>query len=81
MEFKRYDQTIDEMQTFKVKVPENQHKIIQFFTMIKPLIESCKFKNDQNQDVKMELLPSDLKFLKIHSTYLKIDDVYKLDLP
>jgi hypothetical protein len=45
LEFKRYDQVQDEMQTFKVKVPETQQKIIQFFTMIKPLIESCKFKD------------------------------------
>ena len=49
--------------------------------MIKPLIESCKFKNDQNQDVKMELLPKDLTLLKIQNTYLKIDDIHKLDLP
>ena len=29
----------------------------------------------------MELLPKDLTFLKVQNTYLKVDEIHKLDLP
>lgn len=43
MEFKRYEPQIDELETYRVSIPSRQNKIIQFFKLIKPLIEGCNF--------------------------------------
>jgi len=68
IEFKRYEASQDILETYIVFIPERQEKIIQFFNMIKPLVEGCNFKSElDNCKYKLELIPNNLTMLKISS--------------
>ena len=49
LEFKRYSKSNDCLETYVAKIPVKQEKIIQFFKMIKPLIEGSNLEGHKLQ--------------------------------
>ena len=91
LEFKRYEPSLDALETYKANIPARQSKIIQFFNMVKPLTEGCNFKqltsSNSMANVKIELQPNKLDVLRIinkqthQSSLLPISAVKQVILP
>ena len=66
VEFKRYEPSKDALETFVARVPAGQARLVNFFQMIKPLIEGCNFNHLPFKVVlKLELDPRQLQRLCI----------------
>jgi len=57
IEFKRYEPSLDGLETYTIKLSNKQAKIISFFQLIRQLVEGANF-SFNGKSAKVELVPT-----------------------